>query len=86
MPAADREGDVTDDTVLTGALPTPPMPKSALVTGGARRIGRALVLALAEGGFAVAIHHLRITVKVQPALNILVECSEQTAVVESAPL
>jgi NAD(P)-dependent dehydrogenase (short-subunit alcohol dehydrogenase family) len=35
------------------------MPKAALVTGGARRIGRALVLALAEGGFAVAIHHHR---------------------------
>jgi NAD(P)-dependent dehydrogenase (short-subunit alcohol dehydrogenase family) len=28
-----------------------------LVTGGAQRIGRALVLALSEDGFAVAIHH-----------------------------
>ena len=44
---------------LTGALPTPPVPKAALVTGGARRIGRALVLALAESGYAVAIHHHR---------------------------
>ena len=59
MPAADREAAGTDDTALTGALPTPPMPKSALVTGGARRIGRALVLALAGDGFAVAIHHHR---------------------------
>ena len=59
MPAADREGAGTDDTALTGALPTPPMPKAALVTGGARRIGRALVLALAGNGFAVAIHHHR---------------------------
>jgi NAD(P)-dependent dehydrogenase (short-subunit alcohol dehydrogenase family) len=44
---------------LTGAFPTPPVPRAALVTGGARRIGRALVLALAEAGFAVAVHHHR---------------------------
>jgi NAD(P)-dependent dehydrogenase (short-subunit alcohol dehydrogenase family) len=44
---------------LTGAFPTPPVPMAALVTGGARRIGRALVLALADAGFAVAIHHHR---------------------------
>jgi NAD(P)-dependent dehydrogenase (short-subunit alcohol dehydrogenase family) len=42
---------------LTGALPTPPVPKAALVTGGARRIGRALALALADGGYAVAVHY-----------------------------
>ena len=35
------------------------MPRAALVTGGAQRIGRALVLGLAEDGFAVAIHHNR---------------------------
>lgn len=44
---------------LTGAFPTAPVPEAALVTGGARRIGRALALALAEAGFAVAIHHHR---------------------------
>jgi NAD(P)-dependent dehydrogenase (short-subunit alcohol dehydrogenase family) len=44
---------------LTGALPVPPIPKAALVTGGAQRIGRALALALAEDGFAVAVHHHR---------------------------
>src|SRR5271154_2614087 len=33
---------------LTGAFATPPVPRAALVTGGARRIGRALALALAE--------------------------------------
>src|SRR5436309_613440 len=41
----------------TGALPVPPLPRTALVTGGARRIGRALCLALAEDGFAVAVHY-----------------------------
>jgi len=34
----------------------PAIPRVALVTGGARRIGRALVLALADSGFSVAIH------------------------------
>ena len=41
----------------TGALPALPIPKAALVTGGAQRIGRALVLALAEDGFSVAVHY-----------------------------
>jgi NAD(P)-dependent dehydrogenase (short-subunit alcohol dehydrogenase family) len=44
---------------LTGAFRTLPVPPAALVTGGARRIGRALVLVLAEAGYAVAIHHHR---------------------------
>ena len=53
MPAVDTEPDGQS----TGALPSPPIPRAALVTGGARRIGRALSLALAEDGFAVAIHY-----------------------------
>ena len=32
------------------------IPRTALVTGGAHRLGRAIVLALAEAGFAVAVH------------------------------
>jgi len=33
------------------------MPRAALVTGGGARIGRAIVEALAEEGWAVAVHH-----------------------------
>jgi NAD(P)-dependent dehydrogenase (short-subunit alcohol dehydrogenase family) len=36
-----------------------PIPRSALVTGGAQRIGRAIALALAQDGWAVAVHHQR---------------------------
>ena len=59
VPAPDPARPASASTELTGALPTPPIPAAALVTGGARRIGRALVLALAEAGYAVAIHHHR---------------------------
>jgi NAD(P)-dependent dehydrogenase (short-subunit alcohol dehydrogenase family) len=45
------------DSEPTGALPTPEMPKAALVTGAGWRIGRACALALAEAGYAVAVHY-----------------------------
>lgn len=35
---------------------SPQIPRAALVTGGARRIGRGIAMALAEAGFDVAIH------------------------------
>jgi NAD(P)-dependent dehydrogenase (short-subunit alcohol dehydrogenase family) len=38
------------------AIP-PTIPRAALVTGGAKRLGRAMALALAEAGFDVAIHY-----------------------------
>lgn len=37
-------------------LISPQIPRAALVTGGARRIGRGVVMALAEAGFSIAIH------------------------------
>lgn len=35
----------------------PTIPRAALVTGGAKRLGRAMAIALAEAGFDVAIHY-----------------------------
>ncbi len=55
MPAADPQPDASPD----GALPVSPLPKVALITGAAKRIGRVLALALAEDGFAVAVHFHR---------------------------
>jgi NAD(P)-dependent dehydrogenase (short-subunit alcohol dehydrogenase family) len=59
VPSAIEGEAAADAAELTGALPAPSVPKAALVTGGGRRIGRALALALAEDGFAVAVHYHR---------------------------
>lgn len=41
-------------------IPQPlPLPRAAIVTGAAKRIGRAIALGLAEAGYAVAVHHLQ---------------------------
>ncbi len=42
--------------LLTSAMLPPALPRTALVTGGAVRLGRAICLGLAEAGFAIAIH------------------------------
>jgi NAD(P)-dependent dehydrogenase (short-subunit alcohol dehydrogenase family) len=49
--------DAAEPAEVHGGFATPPVPKAALVTGAARRIGRALALGLAEVGYAVAVHH-----------------------------
>jgi NAD(P)-dependent dehydrogenase (short-subunit alcohol dehydrogenase family) len=41
---------------MLNAIP-PTIPRAALVTGGAKRLGRAMALGLAEAGFDVAIHY-----------------------------
>src|SRR5258708_36744583 len=43
------------DSTAMASQTTSPAP-AALVTGGAQRIGRAIVLALARSGYAVAVH------------------------------
>jgi NAD(P)-dependent dehydrogenase (short-subunit alcohol dehydrogenase family) len=44
-------------TEPSGAFPSPPIPKAAVVTGAGQRIGRACALALAETGHTVAVHY-----------------------------
>ena len=50
----------------------PPVPKIALITGGARRIGRAIALQLADEGWDIAIHAHR-SVKQAHALQAEIE-------------
>ena len=48
---------MTDEAALAGTLICPKIPRAALVTGGALRLGRAMALTLARAGFAVAVHY-----------------------------
>jgi NAD(P)-dependent dehydrogenase (short-subunit alcohol dehydrogenase family) len=47
------------DKTPSGAFPTLAVPRAALVTGGAQRIGQAIALTLADMGYAVAVHYHR---------------------------
>src|SRR6516225_2500982 len=78
-------GDAEPGAELTGGLPVPPIPKTALVTGGAQRIGRALALALAEDGFAVAVHHRRSGTAAEKLVEVI-RSKGGTAVAVSADL
>jgi NAD(P)-dependent dehydrogenase (short-subunit alcohol dehydrogenase family) len=80
-----RTGEREAFDAPTGAISLPPVPKAALVTGGAQRIGRALVLALAEDGFAVAIHHRRSGAAAEELVEVI-RCKGGTAVAFGADL
>lgn len=55
-----ERGRRPDHSARMPEMPIPPtIPRAALVTGGAQRIGRALANELARAGFAVAIHYRR---------------------------
>jgi NAD(P)-dependent dehydrogenase (short-subunit alcohol dehydrogenase family) len=69
---------------MTAPLPVP-SEGAALVTGGARRIGAHLVRALAEHGYAVAIHH-RASGREAEALAAEIECAGSKAVPVQADL
>lgn len=49
--------DKTRPAGTPGTTVSPATPKAALVTGAARRLGRAIAIALGEDGWSVAVHH-----------------------------
>ena len=58
-----------------------PTPRVALVTGGAKRIGRAISLALADAGFAVAIHTGRSVAQAETLAAEITQAGSRAAVV-----
>ena len=57
-------------------MPTPTRPRTVLVTGAAKRLGRAIALTLAEGGWQVAVHYRS---SAQDAINTVAECARLTS-------
>ncbi len=56
---------------------------AALVTGGARRIGRAISLALHDAGYAVAIHAQRSTAEAEALRDEIVRAGGRACVVQA---
>ena len=54
-------------------MPSPSRPRTVLVTGAARRLGRSLALALAAGGWQVAVHYRN---SKQDAIETVAACAE----------
>jgi NAD(P)-dependent dehydrogenase (short-subunit alcohol dehydrogenase family) len=66
-------------------MPEPPEPtrRAALVTGGAQRIGRAIALALAQHGYAVALHAWRSRAASETVAGEIAAAGGRAAVVEA---
>ncbi|CAN7499747.1 SDR family oxidoreductase [Acidovorax delafieldii] len=56
--------------------PLPHRPRTVLVTGAAKRLGRSIALALAAGGWQVAVHYRS---SAQDAINTVAECARLTS-------
>lgn len=57
-------------------MPSSPRPRTVLVTGAARRLGRSIALALAAGGWQVAVHYRS---SEQDAIDTVAECARLSA-------
>lgn len=58
-------------------MSTSPPPRTVLVTGAARRLGRSIALALAAGGWQVAVHYRQ---SEQDAINTVAACEKLSGV------
>src|SRR3989344_2122069 len=57
-------------------MPTPSHPRTVLVTGAAKRLGRSIALALAAGGWQVAVHYRS---SEQDAIDTVAACAQLTS-------